>query len=88
MMNARMTAAALLSGAVLIAGCRADREATEGVRLDAPEEIERAPEYPTEPRGVPVTGTPEAAAAAARERDTTVRADPDTIPQLTPPAGD
>jgi hypothetical protein len=84
-MNARTGAGALLLGALLISGCRADREATEGVRLDAPEELRQAPQYPTEPRGVPVPGTPEAAEAAAADQRPTERLDPDTVPQFETP---
>jgi hypothetical protein len=84
-MNVRTGAAALLMGVALMSGCRTDPEGTEGVRYDAPQEMRDAPQYPTEPRGVPLPGTPEAAEAAAADTRPTDRLDPDTIPQIETP---
>jgi hypothetical protein len=86
-MHARTIMGALLAAA-LIAGCRADREAAEGVRFDASEELRQAPGYPIEPRGVPVPGTPEAAEQARRDTRPDQPLDPDTVPQFDPPAED
>jgi hypothetical protein len=59
MTNVRMGMAAL-GAALALAGCQADREATDGVPLDRPEAIEQAPAapIPAQPLGPPAGSAP------------------------------